>query len=164
MNLGLCALCKTDVYIVLQDYRKELSKRVKSRALIMAGNTIQKGEVIHVPSEGPSTRSRCAKTYNAIEKDQYIYLQIEKPNNFEIEPFKMPCFQQKGYSTIRLQNIFENSVTNCAENFLDIPHTTYVHPTIFRNSNNTMMSAQVERKKGTCQSDIFKWKVRLWNI
>lgn len=106
------------------------------------------GQVIHVPSEGPATRSRCAKKYEVIEQDDYIYVRLEKPADQDIKPFPMPCYKNKGYTTIRLQNTFENSVTNCAENFLDIPHTTFVHPTIFRNSSHQKMSAKVERRQG----------------
>ncbi len=105
------------------------------------------GKVIHVPSEGTTTRNRCAKTYQVIEKDNYIYLQLS-PSQFDLKPFSMSCYQKKNYTTIRLQNIFENTVTNCAENFLDIPHTTFVHPSIFRNSKNEEMCAVIERKKG----------------
>ncbi len=103
------------------------------------------GEVTSIPSETEVGRKRCAVKYNAIEKDDYIYVQLQE---HVIEPFPMPSYKHKGYTTIRLQNVFENTVTNCVENFLDIPHTTYVHPTIFRNASRQKMGAVVERRKG----------------
>ncbi len=104
------------------------------------------GEVINIPSEETLQRKRYAKKYKTIEQDGYIYVQLkENPN---ILPFRSPSYQQKNYATIRLVNDFKNSVTNCAENFLDIPHTTFVHPIIFRNPKREKMRAEVERTGG----------------
>lgn len=104
------------------------------------------GTVVRVPSEGKTAGKRCAIRYNAVEQDGFIYIQLEADDS--IKPFSMPSYKAPGYTTIRLQNTFENSVTNCAENFLDIPHTTFVHPTIFRNTKSSKMGAKVERLKG----------------
>jgi phenylpropionate dioxygenase-like ring-hydroxylating dioxygenase large terminal subunit len=103
------------------------------------------GEVIAIPSETEVGRKRCAVKYNVLEQDDYIYVQLKESS---VVPFKMPRYKEPGYMTIRLQNTFENTVTNCVENFLDIPHTTYVHPTIFRNASRQKMGAVVERSKG----------------
>lgn len=104
-----------------------------------------KGEVSSIPSEAEVGRKRCAVRYNVFEQDDYVYVQLQESH---LVPFAMPHYTDRGYMTIRLQNIFENTVTNCVENFLDIPHTTYVHPTIFRNARRQKMGALVERKKG----------------
>lgn len=104
------------------------------------------GEVNFIPSEGPQlSRKRCAVRFDCVEKDDYIYVRLEKSAEQETTPFEMPKYQHKGYTTIRLQNLFNNTVTNCAENFVDIPHTTFVHPKIFRNPGHEKFGAQVER-------------------
>lgn len=125
------------------------------------------GTVVRVPSEGPDRprRSRCARGYETIEQDDFIYVRL-KSDRAEIRPFQMPCYRQTGYTTIRLQNEFANTVTNCAENFVDIPHTTFVHPHIFRNPSNEKLSAVVIRANGSVKVDyggekknfgIFSW-------
>lgn len=108
------------------------------------------GEVTHIPSEGPEiiTKKKCAKRYEVIEQDDFIYVRINSNPEFETKPFPMPHYKNKGYTTIRLQNTFENNVTNCAENFVDIPHTTFVHPKIFRDAGNEKLEADVERNNG----------------
>lgn len=110
------------------------------------------GQVVKIPSEKTPGRERCAATYSVIEKDDYIYLQLESPEATDLQPllqpFPMPHYKDKGYANIRLQNLFDNSVTNCAENFLDIPHTSFVHPTIFRNASGQKMGAKIERLSG----------------
>lgn len=108
------------------------------------------GDVTAIPSEGPQmvTKKKCAKSYEVIEQDDYIYVRLNSNPAFETKPFSMPHYGDKGYTTIRLQNTFENTVTNCAENFVDIPHTTFVHPKIFRDPGNEAIEAEVERKPG----------------
>ncbi len=119
-----------------------------------------RGEVSFVPSEGPRTseRKRCGVKYQACEQDDYIYVRLlnegEQTDKSALAqkgtttPFPMPCYRKAGYTTLRLQNRFVNNVTNCAENFVDIPHTTFVHPNIFRNPANEKFGAKVERNHG----------------
>lgn len=108
------------------------------------------GEVKHIPSEGPEmvTKKKCAKRYEVIEQDDYIYVRLNSNSENPTAPFVMPSYKKQGYTTIRLQNTFENNVTNCAENFVDIPHTTFVHPKIFRDAGNESLEAEVTRKQG----------------
>lgn len=108
------------------------------------------GIVVDIPSEGPQSgqiRSRCAVRYATLEQDDYIYVGLL--DEMKTKPFVMPSYKSKGYTTIRLQNLFNNTVTNCAENFVDIPHTTFVHPRIFRDPTGQRMSASVERRNGS---------------
>jgi phenylpropionate dioxygenase-like ring-hydroxylating dioxygenase large terminal subunit len=108
------------------------------------------GEVVHIPSMGPLNThgSKCAKSYEIREQDNYIYVRLSSSIT-DIHPFPMPYFQNKGYTTIRLQNHFKNNVTNCAENFVDIPHTSFVHPKIFRDAKSEKFGALVTRENGS---------------
>lgn len=107
------------------------------------------GGVVHIPSMGPTFKpgSKCAKSYEVIEQENFIYVRLSS-EHAHIKPFVMPCHGQKGYTTIRLQNLFKNNVTNCAENFVDIPHTTFVHPKIFRDAKHEKFGANVVREDG----------------
>ena len=40
---------------------------------------------------------------------------------------------------------FPNNVTNCVEDFVDIPHTAFVHPRIFRVRKDEKLTANVQR-------------------
>lgn len=109
----------------------------------------QSGLVVGVPSMGPTFKqgTKCTKTYPVIEQEGYIYTRLST-DVADIKPFSMPCHGEKGYTTIRLQNLFRNNVTNCAENFVDIPHTTFVHPKIFRDAKHEKFGALIERIDG----------------
>ena len=130
------------------------------------------GDVVFIPSEGKlqnvkvektKQNHRCAQVFQVLEQDDYIYVRLEPSEEL---PFKLKNYRRPGYTTIRLQNRFENSVTNCAENFVDIPHTSFVHPRIFRDSKGESLRASIERLGGHVKVDyigekknlgIFKW-------
>ena len=61
----------------------------------------------------------------------------------------MPHCGEAGWHTLRLQNRFRNTVENCVENFIDIPHTAFVHAGIFRSSRAERLQAQVVRRDGS---------------
>lgn len=108
------------------------------------------GAVVAVPAEGthfqPSAL-RCAKRYDTCERDGYVYVRLAQAQDFE--PFSMPHYRQPGWATVRVINRFANSVTNCVENFIDIPHTVSVHPGVFRQQRQQQLEMTVRRSQGS---------------
>jgi phenylpropionate dioxygenase-like ring-hydroxylating dioxygenase large terminal subunit len=130
------------------------------------------GKVINIPSQGPeqiNIINRCAKVYEAIEQDDFIYIRLEENKSLQTAPYKMPAYKKKGFETIRLFNKFENSVLNCAENYIDVPHTVFVHDKIFRVALNEEITAKVTRVDGKViidyigESDNLGWFSRFIN-
>lgn len=111
-----------------------------------------KGMVTGVPAEGkrfkPLAR-RCAKSFEVCEQDGFVYARLGGRKDDGISPFKMPYWGEPGWRHIRLVNTFDNNVTNCAENFIDIPHTVFVHPGIFRSAYGEQITADVVRRNGS---------------
>ena len=109
------------------------------------------GQVTAVPAEGEHfkpLKSRCAKRYDTCEQDGYVYVRLGQPQ-VEFEPFAMPYYAQPGWATVRVMNRFPNSVTNCVENFIDIPHTVSVHPGVFRQQRHQQLEMTIERHPGS---------------
>ncbi|MFQ4142253.1 aromatic ring-hydroxylating dioxygenase subunit alpha [Chlorogloeopsis sp. ULAP02] len=109
------------------------------------------GKVIAVPSEGENfqaTEARRALRYDTREQDGFVYVRLAQYPTEEFEPFAMPFYQQPGWETVRVINRFRNNVTNCVENFIDIPHTASVHPGIFRTPRQQKLEMTVERRNG----------------
>jgi phenylpropionate dioxygenase-like ring-hydroxylating dioxygenase large terminal subunit len=109
----------------------------------------QYGKVVRVPAEGQNFRSchsRSALRYDTTEQDGYVYVRLATQSEFV--PFSMPYYKQQGWETVRVINRFHNNVTNCVENFIDIPHTASVHPGIFRTSKQQKLEMTVERRNG----------------
>jgi len=109
-------------------------------------------EVINIPAEGPYQeiiKSRRGHAYQVLEIDDFVYVKLEDNPDFQDSPFRMPHFKEAGFKTIRLFNEFQNDVTNCAENFVDVPHTVFVHDKIFRVSKQEKVTAKVTRENGS---------------
>ena len=106
------------------------------------------GRVVDIPSMGPQTGSHCLPPYPAIERDGYVYVRLNRDAPAAIEPHAMPHYGERGWRNERLQNRFANNVSNCVENFIDIPHTAFVHRAIFRSSQGERLTASVTRSDG----------------
>lgn len=108
------------------------------------------GSVVAVPAEGGCAKvARKAVRYATREQDGYIYVRLATAPELETLPFVMPYYQAAGWATVRVINRFRNTVTNCAENFIDIPHTASVHPGIFRRARQQQLQMSVTRHNGT---------------
>ncbi|MEL7034623.1 MAG: aromatic ring-hydroxylating dioxygenase subunit alpha [Cyanobacteria bacterium J06592_8] len=107
------------------------------------------GEVISIPAEGDNFKAlNCrVKSYPTREEDDYIYVKLSDHNQFN--PFRIPHYRQPGWETVRVINRFHNNITNCVENFINIPHTVTVHPGIFRTPQKQKLKMTVERKNGS---------------
>lgn len=108
------------------------------------------GGLLKVPSMGEElpAGTRSLKTYDSTEEDGYVYVRLEKGTE-DFAPFSMPHWGKAGWKHVRLTNRFKNSVTNCVENFVDIPHTSFVHKGIFRSPMRQKLSATVRRVQGS---------------
>ncbi len=107
------------------------------------------GRVVAVPAEGDSFKPReqlRAKSYATCEQEGFIYVCLGEPI---LPPFAMPYYGEAGWWRVRVIHRFNNNVTNCAENFIDIPHTTSVHPGIFRVKQQQKIDMTVTRSQGT---------------
>lgn len=110
------------------------------------------GKVTDIPATCPSkaaTEGRRIQSYPTQEKDGYIYVFLGTMAPQDKQPFAIPKLNQPGYHHIRLINLFDNTVTNCVENFVDIPHTVFVHRGIFRVRRDQKFAAKIVRDRGS---------------
>jgi phenylpropionate dioxygenase-like ring-hydroxylating dioxygenase large terminal subunit len=112
------------------------------------------GRVEAVPAEGEAftaPASRRALAFRTCERDGLVFVRLDEEG--EAQPWPSPAWGQPGYRTVRLINRFQNDVTNCAENFIDVPHTVSVHPGIFRTARRQRLRAVVRRADGRVEAD-----------
>lgn len=108
------------------------------------------GRVVVIPSmalAGPSPH--CSKPFPVMEQDGYVYACLNRDEPVKAVPFAMPHHKEPGWMNLRLQNRFLNTVSNCVENFIDIPHTAFVHQGIFRSARGERLTAKVVRENGS---------------
>jgi phenylpropionate dioxygenase-like ring-hydroxylating dioxygenase large terminal subunit len=111
------------------------------------------GKVVSLPSEGgreaAAAKNLRTRPYETREQDGYVYVRLAAPeDSAPSEPFAMPHWQQSGWQNLRLVHDFGNTVTNCVENFIDVPHTAFVHHGIFRKEASQRLEADVRRADG----------------
>ena len=107
------------------------------------------GRVTHIPSQAPATDYGHRMPRPEVhELDGYVYARLSRNGSDDIAPWRMRHFGERGWRHIRLRNHFTNTVTNCVENFIDIPHTAFVHTGIFRSPKGERIVAGVTRAGG----------------
>lgn len=112
-----------------------------------------RGKVCRIPAEGErgaEQRSIHARTIDSCERDGYVYVRLNPDSAAaaDLPPFQMPHWNEPGWRHVRLVNRFAGGVADCIENFIDVPHTAFVHDGVFRDSIGEKIRAQVVRSAG----------------
>ena len=94
------------------------------------------GACITVPSEGPASQPRVPRTlerFPVVEHDGLVWVWMGDPNNATLkEPYRFPHHGETGWTSYYMLTPFDGDVTDLVENFMDVPHTAFVHSGWFR--------------------------------
>lgn len=107
------------------------------------------GRVVEIPAQAEPLPAHCSPPYAVVEQHGYVYVRLRRDAPADVRPFAMPHWGEPGWTSLRLQNRFANTVANCVENFIDIPHTAFVHERIFRSTRGETLAATVRREGGS---------------
>ncbi len=106
----------------------------------------QSGACSKIPSEGPhfTVPKVKLKSFAVRESGGLVWVwmgagQVDK------EPFPMPWFEDKGWRKYYMVTHFDNNVTDLVENFMDVPHTVFVHKGWFRDKAQIAIKTKVQR-------------------
>lgn len=126
----------------------------------------QTGACVEIPSLGPSQRGALlseeghareglslrpcdvgrVQSFPTREQDGLVFV---LPGGDEAKarqpPFRVPHWGEREWTCYFMVTRFPNGVTNLVENFMDVPHTVFVHKGWFRNRRRTRVPATVER-------------------
>jgi phenylpropionate dioxygenase-like ring-hydroxylating dioxygenase large terminal subunit len=101
------------------------------------------GRCVQIPSLGSRRPpSHGVRAYQVREYDGYVWF-YPGESIAESCPFRFPYYGQQGWTSFRMKTRFQATVEACLENFLDCPHTVYVHQGWFRNHDTRELSATV---------------------
>jgi phenylpropionate dioxygenase-like ring-hydroxylating dioxygenase large terminal subunit len=107
------------------------------------------GRVTNIPSQAPAADyGYRLPPLDVCELDGYVYVSLKRDGSDDIAPWRMDHYRERGWRHVRLRNRFANTVTNCVENFIDVPHTAFVHSGIFRSPKGERIVATVTRSDG----------------
>jgi len=108
----------------------------------------QEGKCVNVPSEGPEGKpltKRKIETFPVVEKYGLVWVWMGGEHAPDKEPFPMPHYTDDGWECYYMETEFDNNVTNLVENFMDVPHTVFVHKGWFRERKATKVPMNVRR-------------------
>jgi phenylpropionate dioxygenase-like ring-hydroxylating dioxygenase large terminal subunit len=104
------------------------------------------GRCVEVPSSGPDAAPpQCGvRRFPAVERHGLVWVWMGDTAPTR-EPFPMPYWDTPGWGTYYMVTEFPNEVTHLVENFMDVPHTTFVHVGWFRRPAHKRVRVVVER-------------------
>jgi len=100
------------------------------------------GDIPACRAQSSISKNPCVRSYPAMEQDGYIWFTFAKKPPSE-KPTEFAHLQDSGWTTFRMNTLFEGSVESCLENFLDCPHATFVHNFWFRKPTAKLVKADV---------------------
>lgn len=107
------------------------------------------GRCVNIPSEGENGAAppdeRRLETFPVREQDGLVWLWLDPAHAPDRDPFPMPFWRAPGWNAYYMTTPFENGVTNLVENFMDVPHTVFVHKGWFRSRSRKKVPTVVER-------------------
>lgn len=108
------------------------------------------GRVTGVPSLAPGEAppKLCLPSYPVREESGLVWVWVGDRDPASLPnraPFPMPHWDEPGWGAYYMTTRFANGVTNLVENFMDVPHTVYVHRGWFRSPARRAVPTTVER-------------------
>ncbi len=128
------------------------------------------GAVVEVPSLGPSQKGEvldarghaCAglkvepchlgrvQRFDTVEQDGLVFVYMGgDASRARAAPFRVPYWGHPEWTCYFMVTRFPNGVTNLVENFMDVPHTQFVHAGWFRDTQRKRVPATVKRTEGS---------------
>lgn len=112
-----------------------------------------------LPEGGHIPKGACTRKVRVIEQQNYLWVWVgERPPGPEEQPYYYPYFNVNHWGWGRLQSYIHNSVANVVENFIDNPHTGYVHGGLFRNPASHWVTNELESTEQGVIVDIHEEK------
>jgi phenylpropionate dioxygenase-like ring-hydroxylating dioxygenase large terminal subunit len=106
------------------------------------------GQCIEIPSEGPHVEripNKKVESFPVKEAYDLVWVWMGKEKMPDNDPFEMPIMKEHGWHYYYMETKFNNNVTDLVENFMDVPHTVFVHKGWFRDRKQIRIEAKVER-------------------
>ncbi|MDQ3002812.1 MAG: aromatic ring-hydroxylating dioxygenase subunit alpha [Fibrobacterota bacterium] len=106
----------------------------------------REGRCVSVPSEGPDAPPPSCKVPSHPVRERHgliwVWMGEGEPSG---DPFPMPYLDAPGWGAYYMATEFANEVTHLVENFMDVPHTRFVHFGWFRKPSGKRVRVEVER-------------------
>lgn len=120
------------------------------------------GACVVVPSEGPGAAPRVGRRvqhFPTVEQDGLVWVYLGEPANAATAPapYRFPHAGEPGWRSYMMLTPFDGDVTDLVENFMDVPHTAFVHAGWFRKAGTGKKAeVTVERTSDAVHVEYFQ--------
>lgn len=97
-------------------------------------------------------RPRTMLSYPVAERDGHLWVWLGRQPPTR-PPFAFPHRGEAGWTTFFMHTRFGAPIETCLENFLDVPHTLFVHPGLFRDGRQRPTRARVRRFHDSAEAE-----------
>jgi phenylpropionate dioxygenase-like ring-hydroxylating dioxygenase large terminal subunit len=120
-----------------------------------------KGDLVIVPSENQTPEPHAGlavQRFPTVEQDGLVWAYMGTPARAaEKQPFRFPHSGEAGWRSYFMLTEFDGDVTDLVENFMDVPHTEFVHSGWFRRAANAKpVEVTVQRTADAVHVEYFK--------
>ena len=107
------------------------------------------GRVVHIPSQDgielpDQPHAHRLRSFAIREAYGLVWVYVGDGDPESTGIFEMPFWRRRDWVNYYMVSRFSGSVGALAQNFMDVPHTVYVHDTIFRKKADRIMRSTVE--------------------
>jgi phenylpropionate dioxygenase-like ring-hydroxylating dioxygenase large terminal subunit len=116
------------------------------------------GRVVEVPALPKPAATQSAysvKRYPASEQDGFVWVSINDVNP-AVTPPAFPYLTQPGWTSFTMKTLFRAPMEACLENFLDVPHATFLHRYWFRAPTAREIKARVRTLDDGVEAEFFE--------
>ena len=116
------------------------------------------GRVLEVPALPAAAAGSCPhsiRSYATHEQDGFVWVALDESPP-AIEPPRFPYRDEPGWTHFTMKTLFRAPVEACLENFLDLPHASFVHRYWFRAPTAREVSAKVRTLPDGAQAEFFE--------
>lgn len=115
------------------------------------------GKCAFVPAQPRPTENTKAKVraFRVVEQQGFIWVFMGDAQKLKTDnlPLQLPMYDDKKARRWVMQRVFAGNAFHCAENFLDVPHTVFVHNKWFRSEIKDEIDIEVRAGKDWVEAE-----------
>jgi len=111
----------------------------------------REGKCAKIPADCSGKPGARAESFQAEESQGFVWVYMGKVKPRSMRP-QFPMFEEPRWHHWFMEREFEGSAFQCVENFLDVPHTVFVHSKLFRSAEGRETEVEITQDKHSVQA------------
>jgi len=112
-------------------------------------------QVPALPALESGVATRVVRSYPVCEQDGFVWVSLDDARPAS-RPLPFPHLGERGWTSFTMKTLFRAPVGACLENFLDVPHATFLHRYWFRAPTARDVRAVVRTLEDGAEAEFFE--------